>query len=115
LAFDRLSQRGPTMVVVEDVHWADEASLDLLLHLARSAAARPLMLIVTLRTEDADPSVIDWRLTLERQRLIAELPLLPLGRSDVEAMIGCILGGAPGSDMLETIVGLTEGNPFFVE
>jgi DNA-binding CsgD family transcriptional regulator/tetratricopeptide (TPR) repeat protein len=115
LAFDRLIQRGPTMVVVEDVHWADEASLDLLLHLARSAAARPLLLIVTLRTEEAGPSVIDWRLTLERQRLLAELPLLPLGRSDLEAMIGCLLGGAPRSDMLETIVGLTEGNPFFVE
>ena len=37
LVFDRLIGRGPTMIVVEDVHWADEASLDLLTHLARSS------------------------------------------------------------------------------
>jgi predicted ATPase len=61
LAFDRLIERGPTLVVVEDVHWADEASLDLLLHLARSAASRGLLLILTLRTEDAGSSVNDWR------------------------------------------------------
>jgi predicted ATPase len=115
LAFDRLIQGGPTMVVIEDIHWADEASLDLLLHLARSAAARPLLLILTLRTEDAGPAVIDWRITLERQRLLTELPLQPLGRSDLEAMVNCIVGGPLRSDMLETIVELTEGNPFFVE
>jgi predicted ATPase len=75
LAFDRLAQHGPTMVVIEDVHWADEATLDLLLHLVRSARARPLLLLLTLRTEDAGPSVIDFRATLERQRLMIEVPL----------------------------------------
>src|SRR5690349_13945126 len=37
LAFEELIQRGPTLLVFEDMHWADEASLELLLHLARSA------------------------------------------------------------------------------
>ncbi len=75
LAFDRLLDfyPGPTIVAVEDVHWADEASLELLLHLARSAAARPLLLLLTIRTEDAGPSVTEFRTTLERQRLMIEL------------------------------------------
>jgi len=41
LAFDSLIQHGPTMIVIEDVHWADEATLDLLLHIVRSARGRP--------------------------------------------------------------------------
>ena len=72
LAFDQLLASRPSLVIVEDVHWADEASLDLLLHLARSAPKRSLLLVLTMRGEDAGPSVIDFRATLERQRLITE-------------------------------------------
>jgi DNA-binding CsgD family transcriptional regulator/tetratricopeptide (TPR) repeat protein len=115
LAFDRLVQHGPTMIVIEDVHWADEASLDLLLHLVRSARARALLVLLTLRAEDAGPSVVDFRATLERQRLMIEVPLSPLNRADTETMIQCIVGAPVRTDLLEMILGLTEGNPFFVE
>jgi predicted ATPase len=60
LAFDRAIKQGPTMMVIEDIHWADEASLDLLLRLASSVADRPLLLILTLRREDAGPSALDF-------------------------------------------------------
>jgi DNA-binding CsgD family transcriptional regulator len=115
LAFDQLLDNRPHLAIVEDVHWADEASLELLLHLARSAPARPLVLILTMRGDDASPTAIEFRETLERQRLIAELALTPLGRSEVEAMVNCILGDTPRSRNMETILRLTEGNPFFVE
>ena len=39
-----------TLLIVEDIHWADEASLDLLLHLARSAPTQGLLLLLTLRS-----------------------------------------------------------------
>jgi predicted ATPase len=112
LAFDRLAQRGPTMVVIEDVHWADEATLDLLLHLVRSARARPLLVLLTLRTEDAGPSVVDFRATLERQRLTVEVSLSPLSRAETLTMIQCIVGATIRPDLLEMILALTEGNPF---
>jgi predicted ATPase len=115
LAFDRLMLRGPTMIVVEDIHWADEASLELLLHLARSATTRPLLLLVTLRPDDAGSSVVAWRDTIERQRLSIELPVTPLDRADVDAMVHSIVGDTLSSHLLETIAGLTEGNPFFIE
>jgi predicted ATPase len=115
LAFERALRQGPTMIVIEDIHWADEASLELLLHLARSTADRPLLLLLTLRSEDAGPSSLDFRVALERQRLVQELALAPLDRSEVEAMVHCLVGGKARLDMLETIVGLTEGNPFFIE
>jgi tetratricopeptide (TPR) repeat protein len=113
--FDRLINQGPSLVIVEDIHWADEASLDTFLHLARSAPTRALLLVLTMRGEDAGPSVIDFRGTLARQRLITELVLGPLDRDEVEAMVGCIIGEDPRSQLIETIVALTEGNPFFVE
>src|SRR5207248_7888812 len=47
-AFDELVQVGPTLLVVEDIHWADEASLQLLLHLARSAPTQALLLVLTV-------------------------------------------------------------------
>ena len=115
LAFDRLIAHGPTLIVVEDIHWADEASLDLLLRLARSAVTRPLLLILTLRAEDAGPSVVGWHTTMHRQRLTIELPLLPLRQEDSAAMVHGLAGGALSSDVLQTIVDLTEGNPFFIE
>jgi DNA-binding CsgD family transcriptional regulator len=115
LAFDQLTQASPTLVVIEDIHWADEASLDLLLHLARSAPTQSLLLLLTLRTEDASPIAIDLRTTLDQRRLITELALTPLDAGDVSAMVGCLLGDAPPAQTMETIVDLAEGNPFFVE
>jgi DNA-binding CsgD family transcriptional regulator len=113
--FDQLIQASPTLVIIEDIHWADEASLDLLLHLARSAPTQPLVLLLTLRNEDATPGATDLRLTLERHRLITELVLTPLGAEDVATMVGCLLGVAPPDEAIETLIDLTEGNPFFVE
>src|SRR5205823_1274815 len=88
---------------------------DLLLHLVRSARARPVLVLLTLRTEGAGPSVVDFRATLERQRLMIEVPLSPLTRAETETMIQCIVGATIRPDLLETILALTEGNPFFVE
>src|SRR5262249_45810738 len=115
LAFDRLIARGPTLLVVEDIHWADEASLDLLLRLTRSAATRQLLLLLTLRSDDATPSVVDWHTTMDRQRLTVELPLMPLGRDDATAMVHSLTGESLSSEVLRSIVDLTEGNPFFIE
>jgi DNA-binding CsgD family transcriptional regulator/tetratricopeptide (TPR) repeat protein len=115
LTFDQLMQASPALVVIEDIHWADEGSLDLLLHLARSAPRRGLVLLLTLRGEDASPSASELRLTLERHRLITELVLAPLGGEDVATMVGGLLGDTPPAQTTETIIDLTEGNPFFVE
>ena len=115
MAFDHLVQVAPTLLVIEDIHWADEASLDLLLHLARSAPAQRLLLLLTLRGEDAGPPAVDLRTTLERHRLMTEWVLAPLGAQEVVAMVSCLLGEAPPAQITETILGLAEGNPFFVE
>jgi DNA-binding CsgD family transcriptional regulator len=112
-----LSQTQPVFLAVEDVHWCDDATLDLVFHLARSHAAQSVCIVLTYRGEEVGPRLARLIAELERARLVTELPMKPLGRSEVRAMLDAIFGPRTnlGSDFVELIHGLTEGNPFFVE
>ena len=107
----------PLLVVVEDLHWCDDASLDFLFYLARRAASQPLLLLGTYRAEDADPRLRHWLAQLDRARLAEELTLGPLERSEVAAMLGAIFGQQRPlpDELVEAIHALAEGNPFYVE
>ncbi len=115
-----LTQAGgpqPRLVVIEDVHWADEASLEFLHYLAHRLATRPLALLLTYRGEDAAPKLSRFLARLERQRLANELALAPLSRAETAEMLRLIfeLRRPVRTEFLNLICGLTEGNPFFVE
>jgi DNA-binding CsgD family transcriptional regulator len=118
LAYSLEDQSGgrPILVAVEDLQWADDASLDVLLHLARRATGS-VVLLGTYRSEDADPRLRAWLAELDRQRLIQELPLAPLGRDDVAAMLSAIFGERTPTPqrVADAIFDLSEGNPFVVE
>lgn len=77
--FAQRAASGPLLVVVEDLHWADEASLAVLLALARRLRPWPLLLLVTARSEEADASLVAWFTILDRERLAQRLPLSGLG------------------------------------
>jgi len=112
-----LSHTQPVFLAVEDVHWCDDATLDLVFHLARSHAAQSVCIVLTYRGEEVGPRLARLIAELERARLVTELPMKPLGRAEVRAMLDAIFGTKTnlGSEFLELIHGLTEGNPFFVE
>src|SRR6202049_3917637 len=59
----------PVLLVVEDVHWCDDLSLDLLLQLARRCRQVPLLLLVTYRSEELHPRLRQWLTQLDRERL----------------------------------------------
>jgi DNA-binding CsgD family transcriptional regulator/Flp pilus assembly protein TadD len=107
----------PVFLVVEDVHWSDDLSLEFLLHLARRARHLPLLLLVTYRSEAPHPGLRHWLTQLDRERLTQEFPLRPLSRSEVDDMVRAILAGEypVDADLLDTLFTLSEGNPFFVE
>ena len=113
----RRSTPQPTLLIVEDLHWADEGSLDFLLYLARRSADQPLLLIGTYRSDEIRPSLARWLAQLERERLAPELPLLPLTRDEVAAMMRAIfmLPRPVRAEFLDAIYTLSEGNPFTVE
>ena len=67
--------RHPVLLVVEDVHWCDDLSLDFLLHLARRCRHIPLLLLVTYRTDELHPGFRQWLTHLDRERLAQEFSL----------------------------------------
>jgi predicted ATPase len=94
-AVHRLAGDGPLLLVLEDFHWADPTSCDLLHFLARRVPALPLLLVVTSRTEEIPAGHAVRRLlaTLVRERIARELRLAPLGRDEVAEMMAAIAGG----------------------
>ncbi|HET7094808.1 MAG TPA: AAA family ATPase, partial [Thermomicrobiales bacterium] len=112
-----LAAGGPTLVVVEDAHWADDASLDVLLAVARDLAARPLLLVLTYRSDEVSPSLRHLLAELDRGRLASEIRLPPLALPEVDAMLRAIFDQPQPirADFLRAIYELTDGNPFFIE
>lgn len=107
----------PLLLIVEDIHWPDASSLDLLLHLARRATREPLLLLATYRSDEIHPALEHALATLDRERLAREIHLDGLGAHEVAAMLQAIFGVAEPApaELLHTIYALTEGNPFFIE
>jgi DNA-binding NarL/FixJ family response regulator len=107
----------PVVLVLEDLHWADRSSLDLVAFLAHNLAEQRVLLVGTYRDDELAAEHRLRRLVtgLLRAGVATRLELGPLGREEVEALL-VTRGGAPLSPALtEAIVSRSEGNPFFAE
>jgi predicted ATPase len=115
--FTALSDVQPLLLIVEDIHWCDETSLDFIRYLARHIAARRVGLILSYRSDETAPPLEHAIAELDRARLGSEVRLSPLGRADVGLMATAILSPRTSlrPDLVDAVVGLTDGNPFFVE
>jgi len=115
--FMRVARRVPLFLVLDDLQWADEASLALLLHLAYRVTRMRLMVAVTYRDIELDHSSALAR-TLEqllRTGSISQIKLRGLGDSEVVLMLrGLSLQDPPGQ-LVKIIFDETQGNPFFIE
>ncbi|HEY2855889.1 MAG TPA: AAA family ATPase [Gemmatimonadaceae bacterium] len=117
LAITQLARTQPVFLSLEDVHWSDDATLELVFHLARTHVSQPVVIGLTYRGEEAGPRLARLVADLERARIVADLPVERLGRDDVGAMLQAIFGSREqlGAEFVHVLHGLTEGNPFFVE
>ncbi len=105
------------MLVIEDLHWCDESSLEFLQYFLRHSTSFPWLVLLTYRSDEVDPLLRNWLAQQDRERRTQECSLARLTRSDVEAMLTAIfdLPPTPRSELLNALYPLTEGNPFFVE
>jgi class 3 adenylate cyclase/tetratricopeptide (TPR) repeat protein len=107
--FDGLTSDRATVILVEDLHWAEEPFLDLL-ELVRRESRGPLLLIGTAR-----PELMDRRPTWSTgRRNSSVLWLEPLKPDDAARMLDLLIG-SPVPDELRAVIAHAEGNPFFVE
>jgi class 3 adenylate cyclase/tetratricopeptide (TPR) repeat protein len=113
----RAAQGQPLLVVLEDLHWADESSLLLTEHLAGLLPEMPVLILGTYRDVEVDHShplsrVIEQ---LERQHLLERISLRRLSLDGVGAMLRGLAGQPAPEELTQVIHRETEGNPFFVE
>jgi DNA-binding CsgD family transcriptional regulator len=112
----RMAREAPVLVVVEDLHWCDESSIEFLEQLARRARDLRIALLFTYRADEVGPSLAHFLAGLDRERLADEIALTRLSKDDVGRMLGAIFDGEPlNSDLVAQLFELTDGNPFFVE
>ncbi len=115
--FGSTSQDGPVVLVLEDIHWIDAASLRALQALAPQLGASSVQLVATLREEDAEPgsAVRNALEALRRRGIVVEVPLRGLAANETREMVADLAGPSVPSAVVARIADSSEGSPFFVE
>jgi ABC-type oligopeptide transport system substrate-binding subunit/class 3 adenylate cyclase len=113
----RLAEDGPVAVALEDLHWADPTSLQLLERLLPDTESEALLLVLTLRQERDHPA---WRLKEDAARELphrtSELALEALsGDAGLDLLRSLVGEGTLPEDVERRILEHAEGNPFFLE
>jgi ATP/maltotriose-dependent transcriptional regulator MalT len=99
----------PTALVLEDVHWADEATLDVIRYVGRRIERRPALLVLSYRDDDLDDDHPLWGVLASLPAMVVHrLAFRPLSTAAIEQ-----LTGSTDLDASE-VAALTGGNPFFV-
>jgi DNA-binding CsgD family transcriptional regulator/tetratricopeptide (TPR) repeat protein len=113
---ERLADRSTTMLVVEDLHWADRSTLDLLAFLHRNLQAG-LLLVLTYRTDELHRRhpLRPFLAELDRSGRADRLEVSRFDRVDVADLLAGILGKRPDEELVEQIYRRSEGNAFFAE
>ncbi|MFN2165771.1 MAG: AAA family ATPase, partial [Anaerolineae bacterium] len=112
-----LSQGDALALILDDLHWATETTLQLIHYLARYVASHPVLLVGTLRPEAAGPQhplhELQWQ--LRREGLLRSLDLPGLSPQAVESLLVEMSGrGQAVVPLAQRLYEETEGNPFFL-
>ncbi len=104
------------LLLLDDLHWADAPTLQLLLHLAARLGDAPILVAGAYREEGLTPAapLAGVLADLYRERLSQQLPLSPFSVDEVAALIDGVTGHATPA-LAAALHRETEGNPFFVE
>ncbi|HZM18265.1 MAG TPA: adenylate/guanylate cyclase domain-containing protein [Gaiellaceae bacterium] len=108
---EKLAEPQPLVLVFEDIHWAEDALLELIEHMSTWVKNVPILLLCLAR-----PELLDLRPGWSGGRVRATaIELEPLGRTDSEALVEALLDGELGSGARQAVLDKSEGNPLFVE
>ena len=115
----QVSQAQPVVLVLDDLQWADRASLQLLRHLTASEQATRVLVLGTYRDSEISRShpFLDTLAALRRQQGVSRIELAGLDDTGVMALMEATAGHSLGDDAVGLAHALyreTDGNPFFV-
>ena len=106
---EEIAAQGPTVLILEDLHWADEALLDFLEFFALHVTHVPLMIVATARSE-----LFERHPSFGGAVRINRIALEPLSQDETEELIGSVLDDL-AADLRASIAEQAQGNPFYAE
>jgi predicted ATPase/DNA-binding SARP family transcriptional activator len=113
--FVALSRQRPLILFIDDLHWADQATLILLQYLARHVNRQRILLIGAYRTEDLNEQLTSMMRNLYQENILSRITLRRLTLEDVTTLIREMAGMQSGGEKFSRrIYQETEGNPFFI-
>ncbi|HYJ66808.1 MAG TPA: AAA family ATPase [Nocardioidaceae bacterium] len=112
-----LGRGGQVTLMIEDLHWADRSTLDLVGFLARNLRAEPVLLVLTLRSDDVGPDTAfrTWLAELERLASVDRMRLSRLTPDATTRLLTGLLGAPPTAAQVDLIYQRAAGNPLFTE
>jgi DNA-binding CsgD family transcriptional regulator/tetratricopeptide (TPR) repeat protein len=114
---ERLAATGPVLLVLEDLHWADQSTLTLLAYLVRALRGVPVAVIGTFRSDELNRRhpLRSLLLAWERGRSVRRIELVRFDRQEVADQLAAILGHDAETALVDTVFERSEGNAFLVE
>jgi DNA-binding CsgD family transcriptional regulator len=114
---ERVSAEQPLVLVIEDVHWADSSTRDLLRFMVRAVSSANLLLIFTYRSDDIHRQhpLRPFLAELDRLRNVRRIDVSRLSQREVGQQLAGIIGRVPAPDVIARVYKRSEGIPFFVE
>jgi DNA-binding CsgD family transcriptional regulator/tetratricopeptide (TPR) repeat protein len=116
-ALTTLTETTPVMLLIEDLHWADPSTRDLVTYLAAGRATPRLLLVVTYRADDLARGhpLRPMLATIDRADRVRHLRLGPFGPADLAEQLRGILGEEPDVALVRAVIERSDGNPFLTE
>jgi class 3 adenylate cyclase/tetratricopeptide (TPR) repeat protein len=113
---ERLAQDRPVVLAFEDLHWADQSTIELIEHLVPLVETLPLLIVGTSRPDSKTPAtrIRDLASSTYRARYV-EIALAPLGAEPSRDLVANLLGGEGLSALRAKVLARSEGNPYFAE
>jgi DNA-binding CsgD family transcriptional regulator/tetratricopeptide (TPR) repeat protein len=113
---ERMAADRPVAILIDDLHWADHASVDLLHYVARGLADQRVLLLGTYRLDEAraDPRLRSLLRSLQRLGLADELTLPPLSADAVTKLASAVLAGEAPEALLRFLQDRAAGTPLYV-
>lgn len=113
----RLTVDLPVVLAIEDLHWGDDSTRELLAFLVRNARSERLLLLVTFRSDELHRRhpLLFWLGEANRSAGVERMELARLERPGLARQLSGILGRLPEAALIDSIFARSEGNPFFAE
>jgi DNA-binding SARP family transcriptional activator/tetratricopeptide (TPR) repeat protein len=108
------AEQSPAVIVLEDLHWADSASLQLAAYAAEALADHPVLLLLTVRVPEEAPPGLTALLAALARLSVPRVHLEGLDPPQVQRLVTTLTGRAVEEELAAVVAERTDGNPFFV-